>query len=295
MKTRSVFGFKGVFLALVLACGAGLLSLYSSDHADVPIIIIGARQDANITDLHVFRNGSNIVFAISTNPAIPPSVTGYTFPSDVTFEISIDTNATVLPADPDGDGGTVLVPHEISEEVTFRIRFRDDGSASIQKIMKQGMEAPPLVGFFAGLRDDPFIRGPRQRRNVGAIVLEVPLSAVVQGQSTLLIWATAKVNEFEGAFQELTGRSLRSMFPENAVLNTLHPKQHLLRAGLRPDVMIFDTALPAAFPNGRALTDDVVDLVGDTRVLSSDSPFPTTNDLPFLTAFPYLAAPHPAP
>jgi hypothetical protein len=55
--------------------------------------------------------------------------------------------------------------------------------------------------------------------------------------------------------------------------------------------VIYDTALAASFPNGRELTDDVVDLVGDPRVLSNDDPFPSTNDVPFLGAFPYLAPP----
>jgi hypothetical protein len=58
--------------------------------------------------------------------------------------------------------------------------------------------------------------------------------------------------------------------------------------------MIYDTARPAAYPNGRALVDDVVDLVGDQRVLANDFPFPSANDLPFLNTFPYLAPPHPA-
>ena len=44
--------------------------------------------------------------------------------------------------------------------------------------------------------------------------------------------------------------------------------------GVVPDVLIFDTTRPAAFPNGRRLTDDVVDLVGDPGVLSSDCPDP---------------------
>jgi hypothetical protein len=57
--------------------------------------------------------------------------------------------------------------------------------------------------------------------------------------------------------------------------------------------MIYNTALPAVYPNGRALTDDVVDAVGDVRVLDNDSPFPSANDVPFLSAFPYLAPPHP--
>lgn len=287
-------GIAKAAVALLLA-GSGLLLVYGSDHSDAPMSGSVTRVDANISDLHAFVNGSNLVLALSTNTGIPKSATSYVFPSDVTFEINIDVDSAVSPSDPNSDGGTILNPHDISEDITYRIRFRDDGSAKIQRVGRGEEEDAQFVNFFAGLRDDPFIRGPRQGRNVGAIVLEVPLSSVTSEPSTLLIWASAKVEEFEGVFQEITGRSLRSMFPENNTLNRLHPKHHLQLAGLRPDVMIYNTSLPAAFPNGRALTDDVVDLVGDSRVLVNDSPFPSTNDVPYLTTFPYLAPPHPAP
>lgn len=62
--------------------------------------------------------------------------------------------------------------------------------------------------------------------------------------------------DFEGKQQEIAGRALRSMFPEQDFLNFLHPKDH----GDRPEVVIYDTEKPAAYPNGRALEDDVVDL-----------------------------------
>ena len=58
-------------------------------------------------------------------------------------------------------------------------------------------------------------------------------------------------------------------------------------------MIIFDTLEDAEYPNGRELTDDVVDLVGDPRPLSNDAPFPTANDVPFLDVLPYLAAPQP--
>ncbi|MBI2956451.1 MAG: hypothetical protein HYY26_03965 [Acidobacteria bacterium] len=275
-------------------------AVVASDHSDAPQAMGITRQDANLTDLHAFVVGSNLVLALAMNPAIPPTATGYVFPTDLTFEISIDVDSEVSPSDPLGDGGTIVRPERISEDIVFRLRFRNDGSARIQRIVRGPVQCDPhLVNFFAGLRDDPFIRGPRQGRNIAAIVLELPLSSVLSGQSTLLIWATAKVEGFDSPFQELAGRSLRSMFPEQAALNRLHPKHHLHRAGLRPDVMIYNTALPAAFPNGRALADDVVDLVcslsGDCRVVGSDAPFPSSNDVPFLTTFPYLAPPHPAP
>ena len=150
-----------------------------------------------------------------------------------------------------------------------------------------------LRGSFIGLRDDPFIRGPRIGRNVAAIVIEVPLASVLKDQSPLLIWATSKVDTMEGPFQDMVGRALRSQEPDNLALNTLHPSEHLARTGLKPDVLIYDTSKPAAFPNGRALTDDVVDLTAIPRILANDEPFPSANDIPFLETFPYLAPPHP--
>ncbi|HXE75548.1 MAG TPA: hypothetical protein VNN18_07940 [Candidatus Xenobia bacterium] len=289
-------GLKRVTAALIWLPAVLAPQIYASDHSDAPQAAGLVRQDANLSDLHAFVVGPNLVLSLCSNVAIPLSATSYVFPTDVTFEINLDVDSAVSPADPFGDGGTILNPERISEDIVFRIRFRADGSAQVQRIVKGTVQGDPhLVSFFAGLRDDPFIRGLRQGRNIAAVVLEVPLSAVLSGQSTILIWATSKVEDFDGPFQDLVGRSLRSMFPENDALNKMHPRQHLRRAGARPDVMIYNTALPAAFPNGRALTDDVIDLVGDPRTLANDAPFPSTNDIPFLTTFPYLAPPHPAP
>jgi len=314
--------------ALAAALGA---PLQASDHSDAPVTATGARPDANITDLHAFVVGPNLVLSLATNQAIPPSATSYLFPTDITFDFNIDVDSEVDPDDPEGNGGTILDPQRIQEDVTFRVRFEADGSARLQRIggnhgaierrpisravrsvavdsdpagpvtfaardteRRRGND-PGVVGFFTGLRDDPFIRGPRQGRNSGAIVIEVPLSSILREQSTILIWATSKIEDADGPFQELTGRSLKSMFPENDALNGLHPRHHLSQAGISPDVIIFDTARPAAYPNGRVLEDDVVDLVGDPRVLGNDAPFPSTNDRSFTSTFPYLATPHPAP
>ena len=289
------FGYGSLACAsigvLILASGPSP-TVRASDHSDAPSSVAGVRQDANITDLPAFVYGANLVLAMTTNPAIPASAATYVFPTDVTFAFNIDVDSAVDAADPFGDGGTIVAPHDVNADVIYRVRFNADGSGQVQRVGRGGMRGGQIAAFFAGLRDDPFIRGPRQGRNSAAIVMEVPLSSLTAKQTMLLIWATTEVEEFEGTFQEIAGRSLRSMFPENAVLNVMQPKHHLQRAGLRPDVMIFDTSLPAAFPNGRALTDDVIDLVGDSRVLGNDAPFPSMNDKPFLTAFPYLASPH---
>jgi hypothetical protein len=267
----------------------------AADHSDAPILIGTVRQDANLTDLHAFTVGRNLVLALSTNAAIPPAATSYIFPSDVTFEFHIDMDSAMDEMDPMGMGGTILDPQRIGEEITFRIRFREDGSARLQRIGK-GMKNDELqlVNFFAGLRDDPFIRGPRQGRNVASIVLETPLDTLHLKQDMVLIWATSKVDDFDGQFHDLAGRALRSMFPEQQQMNNWFPRLQQRKTGLVPDVMIYDLSKLAAYPNGRALSDDVVDLVGDARVLANDSPFPSTNDVPFLASFPYLAPPHQA-
>lgn len=283
----------------VCAAALALLALASaaSDHSDAPVADGARRQDANLTDLYAFAVASNLVLALATHPAIPSTAESYGFPSDVTFEIHVDVDSPVSLSDPCDDGGTVLDPDAIRPDVTFRIRFGEDGAVKLQRIVRGAVAGDPAVAaFFTGLRDDPFIRTPRQGRNVAAIVLEVPLDSLVPQPRPLLIWATAKVHEFDGPFQDMVGRALRSMFPEQQVVNTLPPRKHEHFAGLSPDVMIYDPSRPAAFPNGRALTDDVVDLVCDGRVAEVDGPdFPTTNDVPFLESFPYLAPPHPTP
>jgi hypothetical protein len=285
-----------VLLVLLLAFGMAIATAFpvrASDHSDMPQVDGLPRPDANLTDLHAWVVGDRLVLALSSNPAIPKSAAGYIFPSDVTFEINLDNDSAVSASDPLHMGGTVLDPGKIQEDITFRIRFAADGHPVIKTFARGKPASVPILSFFSGLRDDPFIRGPRQGRNIASIVMEVPLAVVTASQPTLLIWATTKLDEVEGVFHDLAGRSLRSMMPENSEMNAMHPRHQVHYLGVPPDVMIYNTALPAAYPNGRALADDVVDFVGDPRVLANDAPFPSANDVPFLTSFPYLAPPHP--
>lgn len=82
-------------------------------------------------------------------------------------------------------------------------------------------------------------------------------------------------------------------------------KLALAQAGpvIVPDRIRYDPALPTAYPNGRTLTDPVVDItlaavllqLGKAQPLSSfaDLPLnPPANDVPFGDEFPYLAPPH---
>lgn len=67
-----------------------------------------------------------------------------------------------------------------------------------------------------------------------------------------------------------------------------------------PDVITIDTGQPAGFPNGRLLTDSVIDItlalvlldLGTHPVTALVGVNPTENDKPFLDDFPYLRPPH---
>ena len=264
----------------------------AADHGDSPLLNEVGRNDAKITDLYAFTVGSNLVVALGMNPAVPVGVSSYLFPDDLEVRILIANDSPVAFGSAEDllvFGGTLLAPGSIDDDVSFMLKF----TGGVPRLETRGFrEHPSAIRLFAGLRDDPFIRGPRIGRNVAAIVLEFPLSAVKSDGDTLLLWATTKVPDVNGPIAEHGGRALRSMFPENDVLNTSRPRDHFRLFGLVPDVVIFRTSQPARYPNGRALEDDVVDLVGDQRVLGNDSPFPSTNDKPFLTQFPYLAEPH---
>jgi len=277
-------------------CLVGLLALTAfapvSDHSDTPALVSLARHDARITDFYAFTRGENLVLAVCLDPTVPPGVSSYSFPSDLDVRIQVDNDSAVdfgNPSELSTYGGTVVAPDRIREDVKLMLSF----AGGVPTLSTAGVPAAYRddIQLFAGLRDDPFIRGPRIGRNVAAIVIELPLEAVLADQSTLLLWASTKVPNLSGPMHELGGRALRSQFPENLMLNDVHPSFHQRLTGGAPDVVIYDTAFAASFPNGRELTDDVVDLVGDPRVLGNDDPFPSTNDVPFLSAFPYLAPP----
>jgi len=285
--------FRYLAAISVLSLALASVPALASDHDDTPLLKALPRHDARITDLHAFTAGDHLVVVLATDPTIPPGVTSYVYPEDLHLWLNIDTDSEVtfdVPADVATYGGTIVRPERIRPEITFHVSF-ENGTPRLRTkgLSKAGRES---LQFFVGLRDDPFIRGPRIGRNSAALVFELPLAHVVEDQPTLLLWARSRVPDVRGPIADLGARSLRSQLPANLDLNTLQPRQHLKKLGLTPDVMIYDTSRPALFPNGRLLTDDVVDLVGDPGVLMTDAPFPTANDKPFLDVFPYLAAPH---
>ncbi len=292
--------FRQTAFALVLLsiCIVNNAPVSASDHDDTPLLKTLPRPDARITDLFAFLRGENLVLTVCLDPMVPPTVTNYVFSNDLSVTIHIDSKRTVRfgdAADLAEYGGTIQEPHKIRPNVSFQITFDAMGQP---RLATRGLpqSAQSRIQFFAGLRDDPFIRGPRIGRNVAAIVVELPLGAVTRGQiRPLLVWATSHIDDVLGEFQEHGGRALRSQFVENDPLNTTTPAEHAAKLGVVPDVVILNPAAPIAYPNGRELTDDVVDLAPDPRVLSTDAPFPSANDVPFQAVFPYLANPHVAP
>lgn len=298
MNIVNVRNRVGLGLVMLVASMAPAQLSTAADHGDTPILINANRRDALITDLHIFIRNGNLVLSVCMNPAIPPDATSYTFASDLVVQIVINKSTPIGFEDAEDlatYGGTILdnvwvAKHDVELTFTF-----ENPAAPLFKTNGIDISRLNEVQTFIGLRDDPFIRGPRQGRNVAAIVVEMPLDMVTPADSTILAWATSQVPTLTGPFQDMAGRALRSMFPENDQMNTLEPWQHATVMGVVPDVVILDTSRPVAYPNGRELSDDVVDLVGDPRVLMNDAPFPSTNDLPFLTEFPYLSPPHAPP
>ncbi len=282
------------------------LQAMGADHSDTSLHIEEGRNDARITDLYAFTRGENLVLILAVDPTVPEGATTYKFPTDVEYRINIDNDSEVTAQ------GIILNKDDIREDIVISIRFKDDGTAVINGDNKFGsiFSIPFLVlfscassddvdivdaitNFFAGPRDDPFIRGPRIGKNVAAIVLEIPIDAVVKNNNPLLIWSTTNVDSFPGDFQERAGGPITSML--NDVLNFTHPSEDFENFSIEPDVLVLNTSLPSGFPNGRVLEDDVVDLVCPgvcDNIIENDEPFPSENDVPFLDDFPFLAPPN---
>jgi hypothetical protein len=306
-----------------LAFGLAAGSAGAADHIDLPRSVTGntlARPDASITDFFAFVSGRNLVLILDVNPNLDPAVQTYRFPTDVSYRINLDTDSPVtIGTDVVSRefGGVIPQPGLISEDVVFEVKFdsRNRPQLSVTGANRSRCDSiRPRVRMFTGLRAEAFIFAPAVRNNVGSIVLEVPLSAVIENQKKLLLWATTTVDTPAGQFVELGARALRSQFPPNAGLNALHPSQHGAAGLGRPDVMILDVTKPTSFPNGRHPSDDVVDEVATFTLLPTDRnaatgeiaqcavggpafpcpvpPSATADDIRLLGRFPYLGRPY---
>jgi hypothetical protein len=300
---------KKLLLGAALGSAALGTGLYAADHGDTPQLIQLSRHDARLSDHHAWHQGSDLVMSLCTNPSIPVGVASYKFAEDVTLRMHIDNHSAVDFTNSNADRpGTIVDPAHVNANITLEFSFDANGNYAL---VSEGLTAEQEghIRVFAGLRDDPFINGdatnvtphPSNRvgRNSACIVVQMPL-ADVRGSAgdALLTWATSKVPDVNGPIAEHAGRALRSQVVEFLGLNTLRPRAHFTELGLMPDVMIHNLSAPSGYPNGRILTDDVIDLVQDTRG-KAGNPFAnpnaqgaTQNDVPFLADFPYLAPPH---
>ena len=188
------------------------------------------------------------------------------------------------------------------------------------------------VRLCAGLRSDPFfadVEGALHglkwtghddfaANNVDSIVLEVP-SDMLGGDPVIGVWATVSLRR-DGMLTQLDrggnpvinfnpdgARNLyNSRQPADDVANYLDPWSKLLESGgyspeeakaaalqVLPDILRYDRTKPAAYPNGRALTDDVFSM---RFAWLSNGKVPATGLKPhddMLAHYPYLGPPNP--
>ena len=217
-------GRAAVTIGLGTLVFGGITVLQSADHIDAPVS--SADAPADINDLFVFtspENASNVVFAITMNPLIPPTeAAAASFDPNVLYQWKIDTNADgaedmVLQARVIGDGGqqTLVVRGPSTPQTTGTMSMELDETPLISGRVSSASDTEVIdqdgVRAFAGVRDDPFyidltrltevLSGTQSSfRNPGvdalagvntlAIVIELPKS-MLGGSSDIGVWATS--------------------------------------------------------------------------------------------------------
>jgi uncharacterized protein DUF4331 len=309
-RKRSLYLMILAMLIVASSLSPQILPALASDHTDTPILINAGRDDARITDFWSFVRQDRLVMIMGINPFLPAEVREYVFPTDVTYSFFIDRDSRVSFNDPvlkAAFGGTIDDPSQIREDITFKVTFNRTNRPQVAIDGCSPLEANRIrddMRVFTGLRAETFIFAPFVHNNIGAIVIDVPLNDIKKENDTLLLWTTSSVDDFNGPFQDLAGRTLYSQFDEKLGLNFIPPSMHKAALGLNPDVIILNTDAPSGFPNGRLLRDDIVDKVAalpapfnDGRAFDLEFSLAgfhaTFNDISKPSeAFPYLARPN---
>ena len=237
---------------------------------------------------------------------------------DYRYNIFIDHHSEVQfsdPADLARYGGTVVHPKGISPDVTMR--FRLNGDATLAESNIEGMDSSQIE-VVSGVYDDPFIFPRFFGKNVIAIALRIPVSALPEGREDFLFWGTTEEAK-SGDQVDHVGRSNRTQVARFDFLNTVPPNEHVevihqmahkrqkvqnflkrypppalwqafqLLQNIRhydyaPDVMIFSFRNEAKFPNGRQLADDIVGIICETgECLLQETAFQESEAFPRIT------------
>jgi hypothetical protein len=263
------------------------IPLKSSDHAD-PIVL--EVLESGITDLFAFPKGDQMIVILNVRRMLadPPPYQlepfEYAIYMDVHSEVTYDNAAEKARY-----GGSIKNPAGIKEDVTIKIRLKND--ATLNTVKYDGLENTDKIRLVTGVFDDPFIFPPFFNRNTIAMVLAIPFSSFRnKDQRDWILWGTS--TRLKDAVQiDHVGRSNRSQQGRFDFLNTLHPSKHVAAIEVQnrtrqrienfirecipplvnafqplfkirpydyfPDVMIYTNRHEIKFPNGRRLEDDV--------------------------------------
>lgn len=315
--------------ALGLGLAAALLAaapLVASDHGDAPAIRFDGRVDIN--DVYLFTspsNADNTVMILTTSPVAgvlsPDSFrpgARHQFLVDTDFDAKADARFNMRFGKPKNDG---------TQKVNVRGLGPALKGLKAKGLVGETLDLGDGVSFTAGLFDDPFffdlvafqsglafeVEGQDffENQNTLGIVIELPTARL---ESPVIgVWAETRA----GKLRDRAGRPAINtvLIPSDQkdAFNTGAPAddvkdfratmiEMLLALGndqaysealtsvLLPDILTIDTQAPTAFPNGRRLDDDAIDValgLVTNGGLTSDGV--DANDQPFSDAFPYLA------
>ena len=312
-------------LVLILASLA-TVGTRAADHLDAPSLAGNGHLDVN--DLYVFQsptNPDNSVFILTVNP-FAGVVSGTDFgTADVEYEFMIDNTGDAVAdltygatffANPDGGQNVLVTRNDAS------LAFGASGSQLSLNgggMAQAGVFDDPFFFDLAGFNDGLNFTGEDTLAgaNVSAIVLEIPSESL--GGPDISVWGRTLHHHHQ---VDRIGRPAVNtvLIPteRKEEFNLVEPDMDLATFGddvrasitalsnaenadaltgiLLPDVLTFNTTSADGFLNGRRLDDDVIDTALGLLTLDAvTGDGVDANDVPFRSAFPYLAAPNVVP
>ncbi|MDZ4827852.1 MAG: DUF4331 family protein [Actinomycetota bacterium] len=330
---------KFISAAVGVGLAAGLLAVVpagAADHLDAPLVKNDGRTDIN--DVYVYnspRNDGKVILTMTVNP-VAGVQSPETFAPGVPYVFEIDTNGDAVADRRIGIAFTGADRAGRQRYIVLGPDFGAVGTTGHDVALRDYATNKQVGRARADLHDDPFFFDLAAFRNglafcpggvgtnfftglnVTAITLEIPKTAITDGDTTTGVWA--RTTDMSGNTIDRMGRPAI-----NTVFNTTDADKDAFNAGypvddqanfranvvgtllalgndqatadgladfLLPDIITIDLAQPSAFPNGRALSDDVIDTELNLITGGAVPSDCVANDNRFVNHFPYLGRPN---